>query len=276
LDVAYEYNINSDAPVDPFNPFTLGNSLAAYVFGYGQEANTLNITQDPAGATPVYTDPTGVETPLVRGHHYVVGSDGVIVSDTALPVNPDGSAVTTTYITVDSGNLPLTRPLRLLPGGDIVADAIDPVMTDLVDAGYNDGLGMTGNPAIPENPTVLRPWKPFSSLSALDAGDLQDSAQEGATAGETTTFADIANPANFITNPIGEATKLPGISSLTNLSQSTSSLTTLEAKNAPTQKKPASSTSSNERPRPLKKLADDVKSSLNKLAGKPAESDDED
>ena len=35
LDVAYEYNINSDAPVDPLNPFALGNSLAAYAFGYG-------------------------------------------------------------------------------------------------------------------------------------------------------------------------------------------------------------------------------------------------
>ena len=45
LDVAYEYNINSDAPVDPLNPFTLGNSLAAYVYGYGQESTALNITQ---------------------------------------------------------------------------------------------------------------------------------------------------------------------------------------------------------------------------------------
>ena len=38
LDVAYEYNINSDAPVDPLNPFALGNSLAAYAFGYGAES----------------------------------------------------------------------------------------------------------------------------------------------------------------------------------------------------------------------------------------------
>ena len=36
LDVAYEYNINSDAPVDPLNPFALGNSLAAYAYGYGR------------------------------------------------------------------------------------------------------------------------------------------------------------------------------------------------------------------------------------------------
>ena len=45
LDVGYEYNINGDAPIDPFNPFTLGNSLAAYAYGYGQESTALNITQ---------------------------------------------------------------------------------------------------------------------------------------------------------------------------------------------------------------------------------------
>ncbi len=49
LDVAYEYNINSDAPVDPLNPFALGNSLAAYAFGYGAENQALNITQDQTG-----------------------------------------------------------------------------------------------------------------------------------------------------------------------------------------------------------------------------------
>ena len=52
----------------------------------------------------------------------------------------NGDPVTTIYMTVDSGNLPLTRPLRLIPGGDILANAIDPLMTDLVNAGYNDGL----------------------------------------------------------------------------------------------------------------------------------------
>ena len=57
-------------------------------------------------------------------------------------------------------------------------------MTDLVDAGYNDGNATRRQSGdTPENPTVTRPMKPFSSLSALDAGDLRDSAQEGATDG---------------------------------------------------------------------------------------------
>ena len=275
LDVGYEYNINGDAAVDPFNPFALGNSLAAYAFGYGQESTALNITQESDGDV-VLDQATGPDVTLQPGTHYVV-KDGNIVdqySADGTTTNPNNSTI---YVTVQADNLPLTRLLRVVPGGDIIANAVDPTLTELVNAGYNDGLGTEDNPAIPEDPTVPRPWKPFSSLSALDAGDLQDSAQEGATAGATTAFADIANPANFITKPIGEAAKLPGISSLTNLSQSTSSLTSLGAKNALTQKKPAASTSStgSERPRPLKKLADDVKDSLNKLAGKPAESGDD-
>ncbi len=39
LDVAYEYNINSSAPVDPLNPFSLGNSLVAYLYGYAGGAD---------------------------------------------------------------------------------------------------------------------------------------------------------------------------------------------------------------------------------------------
>ena len=266
LDVAYEYNINSDAPVDPLNPFALGNSLAAYAFGYGAENRTLNITQNTPGGTPVLAGPNNTTTNLLPGHHYVVNSDGSVISDTTLPANPDGSAVTTTYVTVDSGNLPLTRPLRLIPGGDIVANAIDPLMTDLVNAGYNDGKGLPTDPAIPANPTITRPMKPFSSLSALDAGDVQSDVEEGATAGATTAFDNIGNPANFITKPLGEAAKLPGISSLTNLSQSSNSLTSLGAKNGTTQKTSATAGSNSQRPKPLKKISDDFNSSLKKFA----------
>lgn len=264
LDVAYEFNINSDAPVDPLNPFALGNSLAAYAFGYGQENRTLNITQDP-GETPIYTDPEGNITPLERGHHYVVGSDGGIVSDTILPPNSDGTAVTTTYVTVDSGNLPLTRPLRLIPGGDIVANAIDPVMTDLVNAGYNDGKGLPSDPAIPANPTITRPWKPFSSLSALDAGNLSDEAQDGAVAGATTATDHLADPSKFITEPLKEIAKLPGLSTLTNSSVSSNSLASAKSA-APEAKSAATGSNNTERPRPLKAISDDFNSSLKKFA----------
>lgn len=265
IDVAYEYNVNSNAPVDPFNPFALGNTLAAYAFGYGAESRTLDISQASEGATPVLTEPDGTTVDLERGHHYVVDSNGYVVDDITLPPNADGTPVTTTYITVDSGNLPLTRPLRLIPGGDIVADAVDPVLTDLVNAGYNDGKGLEDDPAIPENPAIERPWKPFSSLSALDPGELSDDVQEGAQAGANTAIQDIADPSRFITKPIGEIAKLPVISTLTNSSVTQNNQTLLKS-SEPQQKAAATGSSSQDRPRPLKKISDDFNSSLKKFA----------
>ncbi|HKV17684.1 MAG TPA: PE-PPE domain-containing protein, partial [Mycobacterium sp.] len=210
LDVAYEYNINSDAPVDPLNPFAIGNSLAAYAFDYGAENRALNITQEEVDGEEEGDEPTtvlvlhqsnGEDVTLEPGRHYVV-EDGVVTNG---PLDANGNhtgdalpaGTTTTYVTVASENLPLTRPLRLIPGGDILANAVDPVMTDLVNAGYNDGKGLPGDPAIPADPTVTRPMQPFSSLGALNAGDLSDDAQQGATAGATTAFQDVGNPSNF-------------------------------------------------------------------------------
>lgn len=278
LDVAYEYNINSSAPVDPFNPFALGNSLAAYAFGYGAENRTIEVTQKNPGDPVFYTPPNGGEPiELKPGTHYVVDEDGDLlvvdpVTGTASATNTpgtlkdaNGDPVTTTYITVDSGNLPLTRVLRLIPGGDIVADTVDPVLTDLVNAGYNDGLGIEGNEAIPVNPAIPRPWKPFSSLSALDADDLGDSVEEGLEKGTDTAKADFADPSKFITKPIGEIAKLPVISTLTNSSVSQTNLT---AKSNASEQKTAAETGSSkpDRPRPLKKIGDDFNSSLKKFA----------
>ena len=80
LDVAYEYNINSDAPVDPLNPFALGNSLAAYAFGYGAENRTLRSRRKAGrhGDLPAAERRRTVE--LQPGHHYVVDRTDVITS----------------------------------------------------------------------------------------------------------------------------------------------------------------------------------------------------
>ena len=179
---------------------------------------------------------------------------------TGTTTNPNNSTI---YITVQTDNLPLTRPLRLIPGGDIVANAIDPLMTDLVNAGYNDGMGRLGESGDTGEPDRARPMKPFSSLSALDADDVQDDVEDGATAGATTAFENIGNPANFITKPIGEIAKLPGLSTLTNSSVSQNSLTANKSASAA---QSASTGSNSERPRPLKKAADDFNSSLKKFA----------
>jgi hypothetical protein len=228
LDVAYEYNINSDAPVDPLNPFALGNSLAAYAYGYGAESSSLNITQDPDTKVLTYKAPDGKETILEPGTHYVVDSDGNITPVATDLQGTDGKKVTTTYITVDSGELPLTRPLRLLPGGDILADTIDPTMTQLVNAGYNDGKGTEDNPAIPLDPTVTRPMQPGSSLTGL--GGVPGSVPAGLDAGATTATKDVTNPTNFVSKPLDEAGKLPVISGLSpsTLTNSTVSPNTLK------------------------------------------------
>jgi hypothetical protein len=204
LDVAYEYNINSDAPVDPLNPFALGNSLAAYVYDYG--AQSTAVIPDSVMAEAQSTNPS------TQHYAYVIDTNGNIIG-TPTPV--DG---TTTYVTIQQDNLPLTRPLRLIPGGDIVADAIDPTMTQLVNAGYNDGKGMPGDPAIPADPTVTRPMQPGSSLSGL--GGVPGSIPVGLEQGVGTATQDVTNPTNFITKPLAEAGNLPGISSLSGLSPS--------------------------------------------------------
>jgi hypothetical protein len=249
-DVGYEYNVNGNAVTYPANVVSDANSLVAYFYGYGAGTNQ-ELPDVPGGLQP--------------GKHYIVAPDGNYRTVDL----PDG--VTTTYVTFESDGLPLVRPLLLLPGGDILAATLEPALTEIVNAGYKD------NEPIPDDPTVTRPMGLLPTTeTATMLTNLPGAIQQGVQDGADTAQKDIANPGNFITKPLGEAAKLPGISSLTNLSQSTSRLTSLGAKNASTTQKPAASTSSTERPRPLKKLADDVKSSLNKLADKPAESDDED
>jgi hypothetical protein len=189
LDVAYEYNINSNAPTDPTNPFAVGNSLAAYAFGYGAQstavipADIVNEAKNPAG--PHY--------------HYVLDSQGnVIGTPTPLPNS------TTTYVTFKADNLPLTRPLRLIPGGDIVADAIDPTLTQLVNAGYQDGQ------PIPTDPRVPRPMTPGSSLQNL--GGVPGSVPIGLAKGADTAQDDVSDPTKLVSKPVDQIGNLPVIS----------------------------------------------------------------
>jgi hypothetical protein len=230
LDVAYEYNINSDAPVDPLNPFALGNSLAAYAYDYGAEQNTElppEVQKEIVAARAHEEDPKN-NPPVVR-HAYVVDANGKI--DPTKTTVVEG---TTTYVTYESGDLPLTRPLRLLPGGDILADAIDPTMTQLVNAGYNDGKGIPGDEAIPKDPTVTRPMQPGSSLTGLSG--VPGSVPEGLGDGVDTAGEDVSDPTTFVTKPLGEAGKLPIISSLPGLSsaaQTNTSVSSIAKPNSP-------------------------------------------
>ena len=190
--MAYEYNINSSAPVDPLNPFLSATVLVAYLYDYGAE-QTADVPPE------AIADAKGLDKDPDVHYHYVLTPDGKVVSKTAL----DGS--TTTYVTFESGDLPLLRPVRSLPGGDILADALEPTLTELVNAGYGDGLGEKGNEAIPLDPRVPRPMQPGSSLGNL--GDVPDTFQTGLDAGEKTAQDDLESPTNFVTKPLGEVGK---------------------------------------------------------------------
>jgi hypothetical protein len=259
LDVAYEYNINSDAPVDPLNPFALGNSLAAYVYGYGAEQTTTIPT--------TYEDKvTGEFLPLKPGFHYVV-ENGVVVDYYPAPGTSENPNTSTIFVTVKSDELPLTRPLRLIPGGDILANALDPTLTELVNAGYADGKGIEGEEAIPVDPGVPRPMQPGSSLGAL--GDVPGSLQTGLGAGTTTAGQDLSNPTNFVTKPLGEVGKLPVLGSLAlpNSTLTTNKLSTTGGNLfAPGSKKPGS-TASPVGANPVKTFTDKINDAVNKVTG---------
>jgi hypothetical protein len=258
LDVAYEYNINSNAPTDPTNVFALGNSLAAYVYGYGAEQTAV--------IPPAIIDEA--KNPEGPHYHYVLKPDGTVVSQTELKES------TTTYVTFESDGLPLTRPLRLIPGGDILADALDPTLTELVNAGYQDGE------PIPADPRVPRPMTPFSSINNLDA--VPGTLQTGLDAGVKTAKDDVSNPGNFVSKPLGEVGKLPALGSLAlpNSTLTTNKLSTTGGNLfAPGSKKPGS-TASPGGANPAKTLTDRINDAVNKVTGgglqkdKPADSSD--
>jgi hypothetical protein len=190
LDVAYEYNINSDAPTDPVNLFADANSLVAYVYGYGGQATA----PVPPG---IITEAQNAD-PKVTHYHYTLDENGQVIDKIPLP-----AGTTTTYVTFKSDRLPLVRPLLLLPGGKIIADTVEPTLTVLVNAGYKDGE------PIPVDPTVPRPMEPGSSVSNIitASNSLPGALHQGVHGGTAAAQTDLASPTNLVTGPISEITK---------------------------------------------------------------------
>ncbi|GAS91515.1 PE-PPE domain-containing protein [Mycolicibacterium brisbanense] len=182
IDTAYEYNINSDAPTYPLNLVADANSLAAYGYGYGGQSSAP-MPAEALAAQP--TDPVH--------YHYVVAPDGSYTK-TAVPGN-------VTYVTFTTDRLPLVRPLLLVPGGNIVADAVEPALTDIVDAGYQD------NQPVPTDPTKTRPvgLLPPASDMTETLGALPGDVQAGVTKAAATAQQDISSPTTLVTGPLDEA-----------------------------------------------------------------------
>jgi hypothetical protein len=184
VDVAYEYNINSDAPTYPIDVLADLNSLAAYIYGYGGQSSA-RLPNPPGGLQP--------------GTHYVVAPDGTY---TTYPATGN-----ITYVTFESDGLPLLRPLQLIPGGNILVDALQPTVTALVDWGYKD------NQPIPQDPGVTRPvgLLPSASEDATAIHQLQASVPQGVRAGAAAAQQDVSSPASLVTGPVSEVRRTASI-----------------------------------------------------------------
>jgi PE-PPE domain len=261
-DVGYEYNVNGNAVTYPINLAADANSLVAYGYGYGT-GGSAELPDVPGGLKP--------------GKHYIVAPDG---SYREVDLDND---VTTTYVTFESDGLPLVRPLLLLPGGDILAATLEPMLTEIVNAGYKD------NEPIPEDPTVTRPMGLLPTTeTATMLTNLPGAIQQGLQDGVATAQEDFADPNLFVTKPLNEFGSLPGVSSLPTSTLTTTDITTTDITTTDitttgnkVSPKKTDTTSSTDRPRPLKKITDNVSSSLSKLAGglqkqKTAESENND
>ncbi|OBG56243.1 PE-PPE domain-containing protein [Mycolicibacterium fortuitum] len=148
LDITWAYNPLSDVPTT-LNPLARANSAAAGVFLtylLPDEGNNIGNHVLPKLLTgigdgiKVMVDPTGGQgTSLIPGLGKLLEGLGIKLLD--FPGNA-------TYITYDSGNLPLLEPFRmaphllnLVPGVDIptpLTDSIEPALRKLVNMGYQD------------------------------------------------------------------------------------------------------------------------------------------
>jgi hypothetical protein len=251
VDTAYEYNINSDAPTYPINLLADANSLVAYAYGYGAQS-TAPMPAEALQAQP--SDPVH--------YHYVVAPDGKSYTKTPVPGN-------ITYVTFQSDGLPLVRPLRSVPGGNVLADAVEPTLTVLVNWGYQD------NSPIPQNPGVTRPagLLPPASQTVDAANQLPGAVGQGVQAAQK----DLSSPSSLVTSPLSSVTttvgaaagnlpssSLPSVPKLTTPLISTVDMT---GGNRVSPRSSTTSTSSSGGANPVQQVAGSVSSALSGLAG---------
>ncbi len=119
--------------------------------------------------------------------------------------------------------LPLLAPLRVIPGGDAIADLLEPELTKIVEAGYANGQ------SIPEDPTVTQPVRLFPprSQTAATHTELGDAAQETLNTASTnrpSSGGSVTNAVEAINDTVTESSA----SSRANLDNAASSRTTLD------------------------------------------------
>jgi hypothetical protein len=175
ISTAYEYDINGNAPKYFLNPFAMANSLVAY-FDRRLTPSDLTLPIDDQG-TPtcgsggvscrIGTDP--VDGHPVTYFSYTQGQN--VVTGRIEQVNG------ITYVGYDSPDgLPLVAPLRDLgPPGNVIADAIEPALTALVDYGYPDN-----NPLANPGGLERAGFVPTTSETQTFLHNFADGIQQGA------------------------------------------------------------------------------------------------
>lgn len=167
IDIGYQYDANSNAPAYFLNPIADLNSLVAYTQRRLNQAELYLPVQDDG----TIVDATDATVPCPTTCTVVVGW------------TPDGTAQyaeikqagDTTYVTYLSDGLPLVQPLRAFgPIGSALADALEPVATVLVNAGYPDN-----NPTANPDRYVPGRFLPPPDVIGTAVGQLPGAIQQG-------------------------------------------------------------------------------------------------
>jgi hypothetical protein len=197
VNVAYEYDINSNIPAYIWNVPAMANSLMAY-FERRLNQGSLDFPVDANGQVrdcdadcQAQLDSAGTITRLM--------ADGQTVRITKV--------ADTTYVGYEANALPLVAPLRSLgEPGNLIADAVTPALRAVVDYGYpnNDPLGSPQDyvparlfPRPQETATFLHQFADGLRQGAemLDGhaglGDSQANAVEGTSAPDDETTAPV-------------------------------------------------------------------------------------
>jgi hypothetical protein len=124
VSIAYEYDVNSNAPQYVLNPFAVANTLAAY-FQRRLTQQNLELPVNDDGTPSCLGGASSCTVTVADGT-----ADGIVAHLTRV-----GSVTFVTYETTDG--LPLVAPLRWFgPAGNRLADVLEPALTALVNWGY--------------------------------------------------------------------------------------------------------------------------------------------
>ena len=157
VNTGYQYDYNSNAPADVWNPIAAVNSLVAYLNTRLNQAE-LDLPVNADGTPSVSCD----------ANTCAITASGAVLDCADARCSSPGDRITayvttrdnTTYVTYTTDELPLTTLIRGVLG-DKIADISNPLLKLAVDSAYYGG-----NP-IPSDPSAYRPARLFPSPADL-------------------------------------------------------------------------------------------------------------